>query len=156
MLATNTVNSKFEVIGLTIRTSNAKESSGEGQISNLWERYFADQIASQIPNPVENNIYAVYHSYESDVNGEYSLTVGLKVKLGTIVPAGLSSVQVPEQKYLKVTTDQGPMPGTVIEGWKYVWQQKDLSRAYSADFEVYDDRCLDPESAQIDIYIAIN
>lgn len=156
MFAINAGNSKFEVMGLTIRTSNAKEFSGEGQISKLWERYFADQIASQIPNPVENNIYAVYHSYESDANGEYNLTVGLKVKPGTIAPTGLSSVQVPEQKYLKVTTDQGPMPGIVIEGWKYVWEQKDLSRAYSADFEIYDERCLDPESAQIDIYIAIN
>ena len=47
----------------------------------------------------------------------------------------------------------------ISEAWKEIWQlqpsQLGGSRRFSADFEVYDERSLDPQNAEVDIYIAI-
>lgn len=148
---------EFSVIGLQIRTTNAKEMSGEGKILGLWERFYSEQIMSKVSDRIEETIFAVYHDYESDASGEYALTVGVKVKMGTKPPTGLALVQIPQQNYVKFTTDKGEMPTIVVNCWKQIWDQaasSELSRKYSADFEVYDHRCSDPTAAQIDIFIA--
>ncbi len=107
MQVTQTKNEKFDVIGLSVRTSNAQEFSGQGQISVLWEKYFSEQIALKIPNKLEDYLYGVYHDYESDANGAYTLTIGLKVKPATKAPEGLTLVHVPAQSYSKLTSDKG-------------------------------------------------
>ena len=159
MFSTKTTQEGFSVIGLQIRTTNSKEMSGEGKIQTLWEKFYSEQIVSKVPSRIEDNIYAVYHDYESDASGEYSLTVGLKVRADAVPSNGLHLVHIPPQGYMKFTTDKGQMPTIVIDCWKHIWEktmQSELNRKYSADFEIYDQRCSDPRSAQLDIYIALN
>ncbi|MBL3200069.1 AraC family transcriptional regulator, partial [Klebsiella pneumoniae] len=44
----------------------------------------------------------------------------------------------------------------VCEAWEYIWQwSKENKRAFTTDFELYDERALDPNHAQLDIYIAL-
>ncbi|MFN3454810.1 MAG: GyrI-like domain-containing protein [Pseudobdellovibrio sp.] len=148
----------FTVIGLTLRTNNAKEMSGAGGIAALWQRVSEEKIADKVLDKVNHNFYAVYHAYESDMNGEYSLTIGVPVKAGASVPEGLSVVHIPQQKYLKIETDQGQMPDIVIKAWQYIWDkssQSEINRSYTADFEVYDHRCANPLSSQVDLFIAV-
>ncbi|MFC5589573.1 hypothetical protein ACFPRA_11775 [Sporosarcina soli] len=38
--------------------------------------------------------------------------------------------------------------------WRW-FEQEEVECTYTGDFEVYDERCLDPQNAQVDIYIAI-
>jgi predicted transcriptional regulator YdeE len=44
--------SEFSVIGIQVRTSNAKEMTGEGAIPKQWGRFFKEGIADKIPNKV--------------------------------------------------------------------------------------------------------
>lgn len=51
------------------------------------------------------------------------------------------------------------MPGVVINMWQKIWamtpQDFGAPRAYSADFEVYDEKSQDPNNTVMDIYIAV-
>ncbi|MGC1373109.1 MAG: effector binding domain-containing protein, partial [Candidatus Sulfotelmatobacter sp.] len=67
--------SGFSVIGIEVRTSNAKELSGDGVIGKQWEKFFQDDVLGKIPNKTGSNIYAVYSDYASDRNGEYSFLI---------------------------------------------------------------------------------
>jgi len=149
---------EFYVHGLQIRTTNAKEMSAAGKIPALWNQFYAEQVPSKILEKLEDSIYAVYSDYQSDVNGEYSLTIGLKVRPGGFPLPGLKMVRISAQNYMKYTTEVGAMPTIVVDGWKHIWNQmqtSQLQRKYAADFEVYDHRCADPQKSQADIYIYI-
>ena len=48
------------------------------------------------------------------------------------------------------------MPHVVIRQWQEIWNEdKKLARKYTTDFEVYGRKSLDPENAEVDIFIAI-
>ena len=51
------------------------------------------------------------------------------------------------------------MPEVVINAWQQIWQMSSNDfegrRAYIADFEVYDQRAMDPANTSLDIYIGI-
>ncbi|MGV2537844.1 GyrI-like domain-containing protein, partial [Bacillus thuringiensis] len=54
------------------------------------------------------------------------------------------------------TTRKVPVAEVVREAWEYIWQwSKENKRAFTIDFELYDERALDPNHAQLDIYIAL-
>jgi predicted transcriptional regulator YdeE len=150
----------FSVAGIEVRTSNAKESSGDGLIGKQWQKFFQDGVLEKIPNKLDANIYAVYSDYASDHNGEYTLTIGAKVAAGSPAPAGLVVKTVPAGNYAVVTTDKGPVAKVVTAAWQRVWdleQKKELggARAYKADFELYDQRAANPQDAQADIYLGL-
>jgi predicted transcriptional regulator YdeE len=150
----------FSVVGIQVRTSNAKEASGDGVIGKQWQKFFQDGVLEKIPNKLDANIYAVYSDYASDHNGEYSLTIGAKVADGSPVPTGLVVRKVPAGNYAVVTSDKGPVAKVVTAAWQRVWdleQKKELggTRAYKADFELYDQRAANPEDAQADIYLGL-
>jgi len=150
----------FSVAGIEVRTSNAKEASGDGLIGRQWQKFFQDGVLEKIPNKHDGNIYAVYSDYASDRNGEYSLTIGAKVADGSPAPAGLVVKTVPAGKYAVVTSDKGPVAKVVTAAWQRVWdleQKKELggTRAYKADFELYDQRAANPQDAQADIYLGL-
>ncbi|MES2803590.1 MAG: GyrI-like domain-containing protein [Bdellovibrionota bacterium] len=158
MNTTKTQLEEFYVMGLQIRTTNAVEMTSAGKIPSLWGKFYSEQIASQISGKIEDSVFAVYSDYASDMNGEYSLTIGFKVKADVTSLPGLHIVRVPAQTYMKYTTDIGEMPNIVIDGWKHIWNQtqsSELKRKYSADFEVYDHRCADLKKSQVDIFICI-
>lgn len=148
----------FQIIGMTARTSNANEMKANAQIPHLWETYYQQQVFTQIPAASEQPItYGLYSDYVSDVNGEYSVTIGLEANAEEL-PQGLVAKKIPAAKYLVFTSEKGPLPQIVIKAWQDIWawfEQSNIERAYTGDFEVYDERCTDPNEARIDIYIAI-
>lgn len=150
----------FSVVGIEVRTTNAKEMSGAGAIPKQWQRFFQDGIQQKIPDRVDGTIYAVYTDYASDRNGEYSFVIGVKVGPNAKAPEGMVLKKVPAGEYAEITSDQGPVGKVVTAAWLQIWSLEDKAqlggtRAYRADFEVYDQRAADPQHSQVDIFVGV-
>jgi predicted transcriptional regulator YdeE len=152
--------SSFSVIGVEVRTSNAKEASSDGVIGKQWQMFFQDDTLKNIPNKTGSDLYAVYSDYSGDRNGEYAFLIGARVEDGSTAPPGFVLKTIPSGKYAVITTEGGPVAKVVVAAWQRVWQLEGKhelggSRAYKADFEVYDQRATDPENSVVDLYIGV-
>ena len=150
----------FEVVGIEVRTNNAKERSGQGSIGAQWQRFMEDGIAAKIPNSAGDTVYALYTGYAKDRNGSYDYVIGMRVSATNAVPPGMVLKHVPTGKYAVITSDKGPGFQVVPAAWQQIWQLEDNSRlggprTYATDYEVYDERARDPQAAQVDIFIGI-
>ena len=150
----------FSVIGIEVRTSNAKEATADGLIGKQWQRIFQEGLLQKIPAKTDNNIYALYSNYASDHNGEYSFTLGARVQDGTPAPAGFVLRTIPAGNYAVITSERGPVAQVVVAAWKRVWTMEDnhelgSPRAYKTDFELYDRRTSNPQDSQVDLYIGL-
>ena len=149
----------FTVIGISCRTDNAKEASGQGCIGKQWARLFTEDILDKIPDRADKNTIAVYTNYASDKDGEYTYVLGAKVKEDAVAPSGMVKTTIPAGRYAKFTSDTGPAPVVVPANWKKVWAtskaQPGGNRLYKTDFEVYDQRATDPQKTQMDIYVGV-
>lgn len=122
----------FIVTGFMVRTKNSDEFNPEtAKLPNLWQQYYSNK-----PNPNET-IFGVYSDYESDANGFYSLTAGVK---SNNPDSALHTIKINSGKYL-IFEGKGAMPQTVIETWGRVWEyftEGSLhQRCFRTDFEVY-------------------
>jgi predicted transcriptional regulator YdeE len=150
---------KFEVMGIEVRTNNAKEASADGLIPKLWQRVTQEHALDTVPDKTDHNIYAVYTDYASDADGDYTLVLGAKVRPGIKAPDGLEVKTIPAGRYAVFTSERGPVTKVVVETWKQIWSYYQSpangQRAYRADFELYDQRAADSNNAQVDIYIGL-
>ena len=150
---------EFTVIGISIRTNNAKEMSGNGVIAPQWDRFMKEGLLNRIPNKSDSNILAVYTDYESDANGAYTFMIGAQVSSADDVPPGMVAKKVPAGRYALFTSEKGFVGKVVPQTWSQIWavakSAPEGNRAYQADFEVYDRRAADPQNAQVDIYVGI-
>ncbi len=145
----------FDVIGITIRTTN-KAAIANGTIGKLWQQFFAESILSQIQNKIDNAVVAVYYDFENDKNGEYNVLIGARVSSVDNIPAGMVAQHVPIQKRTIFISEPGPISQIVFDLWKKIWileDQNKINRAYTIDYELYDERSQDPQNAQIEIHI---
>ncbi|MEW6733519.1 MAG: GyrI-like domain-containing protein [Acidobacteriota bacterium] len=142
------------IVGISIRTTNRAEMNAEtAQIPSLWQTFYQERLTEKIPEQISGGlVYGVYSSYESDLNGAYTLTAGLEVKDGIDVSQRFSKVEIAEGKYL-VFHGQGAMPQIIFDTWGRVWalfsSNSQCKRAYTTDFEVYQGQ------DEISIYISI-
>ncbi len=145
----------FTVIGVSVRTNNAKEVTPDGQIGKTWQRLSQEKFLDKIPNKAGPNIIAVYTDYSSDKDGDYTFILGAKVTSGKEIPAGMVAVKIPDGRYAKFTSEKGPAYKVVPEVWKRIWTSTDANRSYKTDFEIYDQRATDPQNSQVDVYVGI-
>jgi predicted transcriptional regulator YdeE len=148
------------VVGITTRTTNQAELSGESRIAKLWERFMSERIMEKIPNAVTPGlVIGLYTDYESDDDGEYTVLLGTQVKTAERLPDGLESREVKPATYAVIPSDTGKIPTIVIGAWKKVWGMTDSElggrRAFTADFEWYDERSRNPNEAQLELFISI-
>lgn len=133
----------FTVTGLMVRTQNRDEFYPEtAKLPSLWQQFCS---SNSTPN---NPIFGVYSGYESDANGFYDVTVGISDKKHSVA---LSAVQIHAGNYL-VFEGKGPMPQTVIEVWKRVWDyftDAIHQRCFLTDFESYSN------GDEVSIYIGV-
>lgn len=141
------VNVESKIItGISVRTNNKIEFSSDARLPILWsdfhKSYFGKKLKPSSP-------YGVYHKYESDLNGNYNVLAGVEDPSSS---EDLETVTIEFGNYLKFS-NQGPMPGAVIDLWGYIWEyfenSPEYERSYSTDFEHY----IDEE--HVDIYIAV-
>lgn len=149
-------------IGVKTRTKNDDEfNSNTAKIGPLVGRYYAENLAEKIPSRKnQGTSVAVYSNYESDEYGAYDYYFGEAVTNVNILPEGMTAIKIPGGKFLKITTPAGKMPDVVIQTWQQIWEMtknKSLGaeRSYLTDFEVYDQRAIDPNNTVMDIYLSI-
>ncbi|HEY0760706.1 MAG TPA: GyrI-like domain-containing protein [Acidisarcina sp.] len=149
----------FWVAGQSVRTKNSVEAGPGGQIGPLWQSFLQQDTASTIPDRVGTDFYVVYSDYESDVNGSYNYTLGVKVSSIDHLPAGLVARQVPAGHYAIVPSETGALPQVVPAVWRRIWtmtpEQLGGKRALKADFEVYDLQGIDIENSQVDVHVGL-
>jgi len=142
----------FAVVGIEVRTSNAREMTADGLIGRQWERFMKEQLAARIPEKAEANAIAVYSEYASDERGEYDYLLGMKVSAIAEIPAGMVVRNVPTGRYAVFTAEPGPPAKVVYETWKRIWAEPrtaQYTRSYRADFEKY------REDGRVEIYIGV-
>jgi len=145
----------FTVIGVSVRTNNAKEQTPDGQIGKTWQRLSQEKFLDKISGKADQNIIAVYTDYASDKDGDYTFTLGAKVASDKEIPSGMVTVKIPAGRYARFTTEKGQAYKVVPDTWKRIWNNSGGERTYKSDFEVYDQRAADPEKSQVDVYVGI-
>lgn len=147
------IEEKF-ITGINVRTKNEKEMNPEtAQLPRLWGIFYKDGLIDRIPNKLPGSpIYGVYHSYESDLNGAYSVLAGVEVGKLSNANNEYSSAKIEGGKYL-VFEEKGKMPQVVIDTWRNIWNYFSSfdaqKRSYLTDFEIY------AEPNEVAIYIGI-
>jgi predicted transcriptional regulator YdeE len=149
----------FTVVGISTRTTNAKEMTADGAIGKMWGRLFQEGVLAKIPNKADQRIVAVYTDYASDHEGEYTYVLGARVTSDAEVPAGMVAKKIPAGKFAVFTSEKGPAPQVVPALWMKIASLPKTAaggdRAYRADFEIYDERAMDPGNLQMDVYVGI-
>lgn len=146
----------FSFVGRAARTTNEAEMTEEGMIPKVNEYFFENQLLEKISHRKNNNIIALYTNYESDEKGSYEYAVGCEVGEDNILSDEMKRFTIPEQKYIVFTTKKGPLNEVILEAWQFIWNwSKDNKRAFTADFELYDEKSIDPQNGQADIYISV-
>lgn len=152
---------EIKLLGITTRTSNAAEMNpATAKIGAIMQQYMQNDMAQTIPHRKKpGTTFCVYTDYESDFTGVYTYFIGEEVTTFDNLSEGLEMHTIAPQIYTKFTTEQGHIPGVVIEAWQKIWQmpteQLGGKRSYRSDFEMYDERAVDYQKAIIDIYIGI-
>jgi len=153
---------EIKLVGITARTNNELEANPESaKIGMMMQKYFSKKVSTQIQHKKNlGNIYSCYTDYQSDFTGDYTYFIGEEVtSFENIIDPDLRTLTISGQDYVKFTSEPGPMPEVVINMWKEIWKMKDSdlggTRSYIADFEIYDERSLNPQNAVLDIYIGI-
>jgi predicted transcriptional regulator YdeE len=147
------------LIGITTRTNNQSEMDPTlSKIGSLVQEYFQDGLSNQIPDRINQGVtYSVYTDYENDHTGDYTYFIGETVSSIDALPEGFTAITIPDQPYQKFTSESGAMPDVCINLWQNIWSNQELAarRAYQADFEIYDQRAMDPNHTVLDIYIGV-
>ena len=128
--------SSFTVVGIATRTSNQRVD----EIGQLWQRFYASNVAAQVVSRLDTRVYSVYSDYDSDASGEYNLLIGCAVPADLLVvqvPEGMTQKTVSASKYALFEAS-GELPAGIVAAWREVWSS-DLNRSYDTDFERYEE-----------------
>ena len=139
-----------KIVGLTARTNNSAPDMGM-VIGGLWNDLYQKGIYQKINNKANEKAVGLYSDYESDMAGDYDVTIGCEVKITDNIPGNTVVKVIPAGKYAKFVV-RGHMQKAVQQFWQELWKMK-LDRKYTADFEEYQDDCID--NAEVHIYIAL-
>ncbi len=148
----------FTVAGLSVRTSNAMESTAEAKIPGLWQRLSSDNFLARIPHRVDDRVVALYTEYESNKDGAYTYILGAKVSSKKNLPPEFIAREVASGQYAMFTAQGAPPPQMVVGLWKHIWsleQPGGLERAYKTDYEVHYGDAQDVANSHVDIYIGL-
>ena len=140
----------FDVIGITTRTSNQDEFSGNSKIGPLWGAFMGG-AGKSIPCAIDQTIFSLYTHYESDHQGAYDVILGRSVQPGTQATADMIAKHIPAATYL-VFPAESRAPEAIVAAWQSVYCYFDEpgapKRAFTIDFERYSDK-------GVELFIAI-
>lgn len=143
----------FKLIGLKLDHKTTNEGGQSGiDCGNLWQKFETENFAANIPNKLSKEIFAVYYEYDGDYTKPFSYFIGCKVKIDSEAPEGMDYLIIPAGSFTKILS-KGIMPDCVANSWKDIWSS-DTDRAYSYDFEIYDERSKDWSDAEVEIFVS--
>jgi predicted transcriptional regulator YdeE len=99
---------EIKIVGIEAHTTNEHECTGQGEIPQLWGRYFGEQIASKISTQISPDVtIGLYSDYENEIYGLYSIVLGMEVSCFDNVPEGMVSKVIPPATYAVFTIEKG-------------------------------------------------
>ena len=140
----------FNVVGITVRTTNANGQSKK-DIGQLWQEFYGKNILSKISDRTSDDIYCIYTGYETDAMGPYTCMVGCRVNSSSGVIDSLQRLTIPGGKYQRYVST-GKIPQAVLNTWEEIWQS-DADRKYGVDFDVYSK--MDPENGTVETFLSV-
>jgi predicted transcriptional regulator YdeE len=143
----------FSIIGIAVRTSN-ENGKAVKDIPALWQQFMSNGLLEKIPNKLSHDIYCLYTDYEKDHTKPYTTIIGCKVAHLNEVPEGMIGKAITSGSYDKQVVKGNINEGLVYNAWLKIWDSK-LERVYSTDFEIYGEKAMDPNQAEVDIFVAI-
>ncbi|MEM8907867.1 MAG: effector binding domain-containing protein [Bacteroidota bacterium] len=143
----------FKIIGIAMETTNQDGQSLQ-DIEKLWGRFWGEDIQHQIPNKLNDEIYAVYTDYENQQFGKYTVIIGLPVKTLDTIPPGFTGRELCIGDHQKFVS-KGKMPEAIVKTWTEIWESKDLKRAFRTDVTVHGVKYYDGDQAEVETYISI-
>lgn len=144
----------FKVIGIEIQTTAER---ADAEISELWHKFVAENIADTIPNKEHIYTIALYSDYGDSPTccpqgpDSYSYLIGCKVTKLSHIPVGLTGKEVPAQKYA-VFASKGDFPASLQRAWKEI-NALGLERTLKYDIESYK-RFSDPDH-EVDVFVGV-
>ena len=145
--------SSFHLIGIEVRTTNENGQSGT-DIPALWNTFMSQGLPDKIPSKIDNSIYCIYTDYEKDHTRPYTTVLGCKVADLTNIPEGMVGRTFENGQYQKHIAKGNLLEGIVFAEWMKIWNSA-IPRIYTADIEVYGEKAMNPENAEVDIYLAV-
>lgn len=145
---------KFHIIGIEVRTTN-EQNKAANDIPLLWEHFWKEDVLNRIPNKVCTAVYSMYTNYEGDHTMPYTTIIGCEVSDLSNIPEGMTGHTIEASTYNKITATGNLTKGLIINEWFKIWEQQ-WDRKYTADFEIYDEKSMNPQDAEVSIYVAIN
>jgi len=132
----------FTVAGISVRTSNRDEAdSTRAKLGIFWSDFVTDKIEAKVrklaKSPPDAKSYGVYSAYESDVNGPYTVTAGVRIPEGLHLRDEFTVVKIEGGEYMVFESKGYPMYNAWEAVWRYFAGSSEYVRAYTTDFEEY-------------------
>ena len=122
----------MRVVGVSGKVSNDREDL----IDSVWELFENSDVLDYLnENNISEDIVSVYHEFESDYIGKYTLLIGYEVEDDYETPIGLNFVDI-ELNHTTVVV-KGELPDAIFEEWDNIYEDTSKERAYIADFDIY-------------------
>ena len=137
------------IVGLAVRTDNEKAMKDIPKIC----ADFQDGWQEKIQNCVNDDIVCAYLDYDEDYTKPYTYLIGCIVTSCDNIPAGMVSKEIPGGIFAKIEVF-GEYPDSLIAAWEEIWDM-DIERAYTADFEVYDQYFNEENDYYFNIYLSL-
>jgi len=144
---------KFQVIGISVRTTNENGKSAQ-DIGNLWNKFLTEGVADKIPSKIDKSILSVYTNYEGDCTKPYDTILGCRVSSLEDIPEGMVGQSFDGGNYAKFIAKGDLSKGVVYSTWIEIWEKK-LDRVFTVDFEIYGEKAQNPADAEVEVLVAI-
>ncbi len=149
--------SAMTVMGVELQTTY-KNGECFTAIPAFWQETGKSGVLATIPQQAQSGeVVALYTNYSSDfslTSGHYSMILGAPVTAVKNIRQGMVIKNIPQSRYA-VFTAKGPFATAVGSAWMEIWQNKELQRTFTNDFEWYDAKSTDDENSIVKIYVAI-
>ncbi|WEG18882.1 effector binding domain-containing protein [Alkalihalophilus pseudofirmus] len=112
----------------SVRTNNFEDKAIMQKITEMWK-----EASSALLNQDEVT-YGLYHEYESDYRGDYTVSVAVESSNNA------KTIKIPSISKYEIFKVDSLNENGILNTWKQIWEQEengDLKRAYSFDFEKY-------------------
>ena len=137
-----------KIAGLMARTRNDAPDMQQ-VIGGLWETFYGEGVYEAVPGKTDGKALGIYTGY--DASGNYDVVVGCETNSGSGVPVNVALMTIPAGKYARFIV-KGNVVTDVARFWQQLWEM-DLPRAFTCDFEEYQDA--DMEHGEIHMYISL-
>ena len=65
----------------------------------------------------------------------------------------MTHLLIPSGSFTKVVA-KGKLPDCVANSWNDIWNSN-TARSYNSDYEVYDERSMDRNDAEVDVFVSV-